>query len=136
MKSNESQHSIFELTREQKGAKAINQERKIDSSSSDVIKTFTLDKPITDATVVLKSGNRQTDRHTDRQNTYLPFDRPYPFSLGNIVHKAPYVRAKVLHAFKIENPLEFDIQRYLSDRFKNILTTGLGNSLFREGIFC
>ena len=67
MKSNESQHSIFERTREQKGAKAINQERKIDSSSSDVIKTFTLDKPITDSTVVLKTGNRQTDRHTDRQ---------------------------------------------------------------------
>ena len=58
MKSNESQHSIIELTREQKGAKAINQERKIDSSSSDVIKTFTLDKPITDATVVLTLSSR------------------------------------------------------------------------------
>ena len=67
MKSNESQHSIFELTREQKGAKAINQERKIDSSSPDVIKTFILDQPITDSTVVLKTGYRQTDTQTDRQ---------------------------------------------------------------------
>ena len=41
----------------------------------------------TDPTVVFKTGYRQTDRQThkqtDRQNTYLPFDRLYTFSLEN-----------------------------------------------------
>ena len=88
VKSNESQHSIFERATDQKGAKVINQEKKKDSSSSDdVIKTVTLNRPTTDATIVLKTGYRQTDTqtHTHRKNTYLPFDRPYPSSLGNKV---------------------------------------------------
>ena len=96
-----------ELAGSPKGAKVINHERKRNASSSDVIKTVTLKQPTKHSTVVLKTGYRQTDtqtdrhtdrqthrqtdtqtdRHTDRQtvrqNTYLPFDRPYPFSLGN-----------------------------------------------------
>ena len=35
----------------------------------DVIKTFTLDQPTIDSTLVLKTGNRQTDRQT---KAFLP----------------------------------------------------------------
>jgi hypothetical protein len=40
----------------QKGIKAINQERKRDSSRSDAIKTLILNQPTTDSTIVLKTG--------------------------------------------------------------------------------
>ena len=117
MKSNASQHSIFELTRQEKGVKAINQERKIDSSSSDVIKTFTLDKPITDSTVVLKTGNRQTDR----QNTYLPFDRPYPFSLGDRILKFGQATNRIFtqlieHCRNLGNPKRFRWSGFIGSR--------------------
>jgi mRNA-degrading endonuclease YafQ of YafQ-DinJ toxin-antitoxin module len=49
-----------------KGTKAINRERKRDSSRSDAIKTLILNQPTTDLTVVLKTGYRQTDRQTDK----------------------------------------------------------------------
>ena len=47
-----------------KRAKVINQERKRDSSSSVAIKTFLDSLNCRYLTVVLKTGNRQTDRQT------------------------------------------------------------------------
>ena len=52
---------------ERKGAKAINEERKRSSSASDAIKTVTLNHPTINPIVVLKTGYRQTDRHTHTQ---------------------------------------------------------------------
>ena len=69
----------------------INQQRKRGSAWSHVIKTFTLDQPITDSTVFLKTGYRQTDR----QKLSLPFDRLYPFSLENIPQIIPPVYWKL-----------------------------------------
>jgi hypothetical protein len=49
----------------------INQERKRDSSLSTVIKTFALNQPTTDSTVVEK---RVTNRQTDKIFLYSPAD--------------------------------------------------------------
>ena len=67
IKSNASQYSIFERARE-KSTKAINRESKRDFARSDAIKTVTVNQSTTDPTVVLKTGYRQTDRHTDRRS--------------------------------------------------------------------
>jgi hypothetical protein len=83
VKSNESQHSIFERTRVQKGAKVINRERKRDSDWSHVIKTVTLNQPSTDPTVVLKTGCRQTDTQADETVSF--FQWMYVLECWNVV---------------------------------------------------
>jgi hypothetical protein len=50
------------MSKRTKGAKAINQERMRDSSSSNAIKIVSLNQPTKDSTVVFKTGYRQTDR--------------------------------------------------------------------------
>ena len=65
---------IFEGARNSKGAKAIDQEKMRDPSSSQVIKVLTLEQP-TDAISFLKCV-------TDRQKLSLQSGRSYPFSPG------------------------------------------------------
>ena len=99
VKLNESPHSIFERAREQKGAKAINQERKRDFSWSDVIKTFSLNQPT--PPWFFKCV---TDRQTDRQKLSLPAAPSHRFSLGN-------------HLFRVSNWLLNKQELGLADWF-------------------
>ena len=80
-------------SKREKGATAINHARKRDSAWSDVIKTVTLNQPTTDSTIVLKTGNRQTDRQTK----YI-FTVWQTLSFQSREHRIGYDRRRYLHA--------------------------------------
>ena len=70
-------------------------ERKRDSSSSDLIKSFPLNRPTTHSTVLLRTGYRQNAspirtktspiqaKRSPIQTLKFTVSRPYPFRLGN-----------------------------------------------------
>ena len=131
LKTNVSQHSIFERAREKKAQK---RSIKRDASLSDAIKAFTFNQPTTDSTVVFKTCYRQTDTQTDRQKLSLPFDRPYAFSRGNIL-ASPF--SESYHLFALYNGFGFSRKRYGSEyRMKEKATDVYSIFLASSFLFC